>query len=100
MRAFRRSTCSARASRTPPGEPWRRALGPISEWAAAFAAALVVAFAPLILAGVVDDFAQRLRIAHYGASYNRATWASGSSSVLRRSPFCGGSLVSGGFGAG
>ncbi|MBX6312941.1 MAG: hypothetical protein IRY99_08515 [Isosphaeraceae bacterium] len=58
-----------------PGEPWTRALGALIEWAALLAVAVVLAFSPLLLAGVFDDFLRALRITRYrGGAYNHTTW--------------------------
>jgi hypothetical protein len=56
---------------------WRGSIRRLSGWCAALVVSLVVAFGPLIVAGVLDDFVHALRITHYGeGSYNRATWSS------------------------
>jgi hypothetical protein len=55
------------------GEPWRAMLRPLLEWSAWFALALVVAFAPLILAGILDDLVRTLTTAQSG-HYNVRTW--------------------------
>jgi hypothetical protein len=58
-------------------EGWPGAIRRLSGWCAALAVSLVVAFGPLIVSGVLDDFVRALQITHYGeGSYNRATWSS------------------------
>jgi hypothetical protein len=42
-------------------------------WSAACGVAVLMAFGPLIAAGVLDDFVRSLRVANYGGSYNRVT---------------------------
>jgi hypothetical protein len=59
--------------RGPSGGPAARRL---AAWGATFSAALAVAFAPILFAGLVDDLAVRLRIAAYGGPYSRATLGS------------------------
>jgi hypothetical protein len=52
-----------------PHTPLRKAF---LEWAAAFALGLLLAFAPLVYAGVLDDFVRALATAHYGTGYGKA----------------------------
>jgi hypothetical protein len=47
-----------------------RALG---EWAVALALCVAVAFAPMMLAGLVDDLARGVRVAAYGGRFSKAT---------------------------
>jgi hypothetical protein len=63
---------SARA----PTESWGRTGKAVLEWAAVLAACLVLAFAPLIAAGLLDDFAGGLRVTAVGGNYNRLTLSS------------------------
>jgi hypothetical protein len=53
-------------------EPIGRAL---SEWFALLTLAVLVAFGPILLAGVADDFIRVLGVTSYGGSYNRFTWS-------------------------
>ena len=51
----------------------RQSVRALAGWAAAFAASGLLVFSPLILAGVLDDFARVIQVANYGNSYNEAT---------------------------
>lgn len=53
-----------------------------AEWALALGLSLIVAFAPLLLQGLLDDLIRGLRIAAYGGPYSRATVA-GSLGIIR-----------------
>jgi hypothetical protein len=54
-------------------EPFVRTVWALLEWAALFVLGLLLAFGPLICAGIFDDFARVLSITHYGGQYNRVT---------------------------
>jgi hypothetical protein len=56
-----------------PEEPWSRAAPGVAEWALAFALCAALAFAPLVLGGIFEDFVRGLRVAAYGGPYSRAT---------------------------
>ena len=56
-----------------PGDA-RRSIGcALAEWSALLALAGLLAFGPILLAGVAGDFIRVLRIASYGGPYNRTT---------------------------
>jgi hypothetical protein len=57
----------------PAGEPWRKAIRPLGEWLLLLSAAVVLAFAPLIAAGTLDDLWRALTTARAGP-YNVNTW--------------------------
>lgn len=55
------------------GDPWWKTLRAGAVWSCVVAAGLVAGAAPVVLAGVADDFAYWFRVAWYGGEYNRAT---------------------------
>jgi hypothetical protein len=55
------------------GKSWSQVSRRVLGWSAICAGAVILAFAPLILAGVLDDFVRSLGPARYGGSYNRVT---------------------------
>jgi hypothetical protein len=57
----------------PGGERSGRLL-PLLEWSAAVTLAVVVAFSPLIVSGLIDDFLFALRYARPGSAYGRNNW--------------------------
>src|SRR5260370_23214121 len=60
-----------------PGGPRRLTSRALVEWATILACGILLAFAPVLMAGIFDDFIDTFRtIAWYGRVYNRATWAS------------------------
>jgi hypothetical protein len=56
-----------------PGDPRTRLLPALAEWTAAFAVALTLTFAPLLLGGILDDFVRCLGHARPGGAYNHNT---------------------------
>jgi hypothetical protein len=54
-------------------EPLRRTFTALVAWALALVVGVILAFAPLILAGVLDDLMRGLRVAAYGGPYSRAS---------------------------
>ncbi len=62
-------------SARPSDGDWSLTRRAVLEWAAMLAGFLVIAFAPLIAAGIVDDFVRGLREAAPGGKYNRLTGA-------------------------
>lgn len=62
----------ARAAAGDEGD-WRRAGARVLEWCGAFAMFAVVGFAPLMVAGVLDDLIRSLRVASYGGPYSTFT---------------------------
>jgi hypothetical protein len=56
------------------GESWRRAIRPWLAWSALLAVSLVLAFSPLILAGVLDDFVRCVRSGVRGPYNVRSTF--------------------------
>jgi hypothetical protein len=48
----------------------------VLEWLIALTAGLVLAFAPLVVAGVFGDFVRAVRLTAYGGAYNKVTAAS------------------------
>jgi hypothetical protein len=58
------------------GASWSQVAKRVLGWSVICAIALGIAFAPLILAGVLGDFVRSLRPAGYGGSYNRVTLSS------------------------
>ncbi len=50
-----------------------RTTGALVEWALALGLCVIVAFAPLIVAGLVGDLARGVRIAAYGGPFSKAT---------------------------
>ena len=55
------------------GEPWSPFRRGLAEWLVASAVMTIVAFSPLIFAGVFDDFLRSLRYVQPGGPYNRNT---------------------------
>jgi hypothetical protein len=62
-----------------PGEPWSKTVRAAAEWGLVFALGVALAFAPLIVAGLMGDFLRSLRVVAYGGRYNAVT----SGSILR-----------------
>jgi hypothetical protein len=60
-----------------PGEPRRVTIRALAEWATILALGILLAFAPVLLAGTFDDFVETFRTtAWYGRVYNRTNWTS------------------------
>lgn len=73
---FLPAMAAALVERLPRPLDWRLSGRVLGIWALAFAGFTLVAFTPLIVAGVADDLARGLRVAAYGGPYSRATPAS------------------------
>lgn len=71
------------ASARRPEEPWRRSLVPILEWSLFYAVGLVLAFSPLLVHGVFDDFLRRLAITRHDGSYYQTTWDASTKILFR-----------------
>lgn len=56
-----------------PGDSIGKTVRNLATWAIAFTLFVAAAFVPLVLAGVIPDFIQGVRLAAYGNSYNRVT---------------------------
>lgn len=56
-----------------PEEPWGRAARAELGWALLFAAFVALGFAPLGLAGLLDDFVRDVAVARYGGAYSKRT---------------------------
>jgi hypothetical protein len=54
------------------GDPWSRTGRAVKAWSAVAAAGLLLGAAPLVLAGIADDFLHWFRLAWFGGNYNRA----------------------------
>ncbi|SIO43804.1 hypothetical protein SAMN05444166_4723 [Singulisphaera sp. GP187] len=59
-----------------PGESAGKTVKALLVWGSAFTLFLAASFLPLVLAGVMSDFIQGVRLTAYGGSYNRVTPAS------------------------
>jgi len=55
------------------GDGWRRASARVLEWGGAFGLFVAVGFAPLAIAGALDDLVRSLRVAAYGGPYSTFT---------------------------
>ena len=55
------------------GRGWRRRAAPVLEWGCAFGLFVALGFAPLVVAGVLDDLIRGLRVASYGGPYSTFT---------------------------
>ena len=69
----RRMAAAVDEGARPAGEPWRRAIRPWLAWSALLAVALLLAFSPLILAGILDDLVRCVLSALAGALQRRHT---------------------------
>jgi hypothetical protein len=67
-----------------PGEPRWNSVRALAEWSIALGLAVLLVFAPLLLAGVADDFVRVLGVARYGGSYNRVTLPTFGRNLLRQ----------------
>ncbi|WP_406697697.1 hypothetical protein V5E97_02445 [Singulisphaera sp. Ch08] len=56
-----------------PGESAGKSVRELLVWGIAFTLFLAVSFIPLMMAGVLSDFVQGVRLTAYGGSYNRVT---------------------------
>lgn len=77
-----------------PGESPANTARAALEWGLALGVFVAVAFAPLVLAGVLGDFLRGVRLTAYGGSYNKASPATFlKESLIQLAPFKVGAVV-------